>query len=580
MGFNDEMNDSASKRPNSQSSKKELYELRLAAERYDVVQDYKSNLIDRKTAMLRLGLSPAQFHRLCKRIAMKGSIEGARRLSRGRKVGAQPISIKLERIFSDKFDKHFQGAAATYAEVWRQIQAVADTENVACPSYHTVRRWIKENKKQRDIDRRRLGAEAAAQIYGAKPGLYPCKSPLEWVQLDHTLMDVLVVDSEDPTVIIGRPWVSFAIDVFTRAVVGFHIALLPPSSMTVAMLIANAVLPKQNLLSRLNMRTDMLPMHGVMKAIHMDNAKEFWTELLHTACAMYGIGVHHRDIGKKHQGGHVERLIGTMMTTRVHFYRGTTYSNTIERRGQSSEKKAALNFSEVRELLVHSINTYHGTVHSALKMSPLDKWNEYYKSHDAPKTIAAAEADFFRIDFYPEEVKKIHHCGIKILGRVFHDRCLNSLIGEKFLVKYDPYDTSQVKVLIADSYVDVPCSQNISNRDPDYEVYRYQRSKKGIRPGTITSASSRQSVVEMNEIQQLAVTKTERAKRRKNKEAREQHFAYKEMVSPGMGTVVAAESDQVKVIAVPKQKIFVTVDSTVSSKIDFSTDAIIFDADF
>ena len=84
----------------------------------------------------------------------------------------------------------------------------------------------------------------------------------------------------------------------------------------------------------------------------------------------------------------------------------------------------------------------------------------------------------------------------------------------------------------------------------------------------------------MNEIQQHAVTKTERAKRRKNKEAREQHFAYKEMVSPGMGTVVTAESDQAKTVAVPKKKFSVTVDSTVSSKIDFSTDPIIFDADF
>ena len=580
MGFNDRMNDSPSKRPNSQSSTKELYELRLAAERYNVVQDYKSNLIDRKTAMLRLGLSPAQFHRLCKRIAMKGSIEGARRLSRGRKVGAQPISIKLERIFSDKFDKHFQGAAATYAEVWRQIQAVADAENVACPSYHTVRRWIIDNKKQRDIDRRRLGAEAAAQIYGAKPGIYPCKSPLEWVQLDHTLMDVLVVDSEDPTIIIGRPWVSFAVDVYTRAVLGFHISLLPPSSMTVAMLIANAVLPKQHLLSRLNMRTDMLPMHGVMKAIHMDNAKEFWTELLHTTCAMYGIGVHHRDVGKKHQGGHVERLIGTMMNTRVHFFRGTTFSNSIERRGQSSEKKAALNFSDARELLVHSINTYHGTVHSALKMSPLDKWNEYYGSHDAPRTIDAAEEEFFRIDFYPEKLKEIHPCGIKILGRVFHGRCIDPHVGEKLLVKYDPYDTSHVKVLIKDSYMDVPCSQNVSGRSTDYEVYRYERSKNGIRPGTITSASSRQSIVEINEIQKQAVTKTDRAKRRKSKEAHKQHSAYKEKVSPGINNIVTTEPDQVKTVAVPKQKVFVTIDSSVRSKIDFSNDAIIFDADF
>lgn len=67
---------------------------------------------------------------------------------------------------------------------------------------------------------------------------------------------------------------------------------------------------------------------------------------------------------------------------------------------------------------------------------------------------------------------------------------------------------------------------------------------------------------------------------KKQRGARAQHFAYKEKVSPGIGPVVTAESDQVKTVAVPKQKVFVTVDSSVSTKIDFSTDAIIFVADF
>ena len=74
--------------------------------------------------------------------------------------------------------------------------------------------------------------------------------------------------------------------------------------------------------------------------------------------------------------------------------------------------------------------------------------------------------------------------------------------------------------------------------------------------------------------------KTDRAKRRKSKEARKQHSAYKEKVSPGIDNIVTTEPDEVKNVAVSKQKVFVTADSSVRSKIDFSNDAIIFDADF
>jgi putative transposase len=45
---------------------------------------------------------------------------------------------------------------------------------------------------------------------------------LELVQIDHALVDVVVVDelARKP---IGRPWVTLAIDVATRAVLGFHL---------------------------------------------------------------------------------------------------------------------------------------------------------------------------------------------------------------------------------------------------------------------------------------------------------------------------------------------------------------------
>jgi putative transposase len=66
---------------------------------------------------------------------------------------------------------------------------------------------------------------------------------LELIQIDHTLADVMIVDSTHRRSI-GRPWLSLAIDVATRAVLGLHVGLEAPSALAVALCIEHAVLPK------------------------------------------------------------------------------------------------------------------------------------------------------------------------------------------------------------------------------------------------------------------------------------------------------------------------------------------------
>ena len=50
-------------------------------------------------------------------------------------------------------------------------------------------------------------------------------------QIDHTLVDAIVVDREH-RVSIGRPWLALAIDIASRAVLGFTIPLENPSALS------------------------------------------------------------------------------------------------------------------------------------------------------------------------------------------------------------------------------------------------------------------------------------------------------------------------------------------------------------
>jgi putative transposase len=53
----------------------------------------------------------------------------------------------------------------------------------------------------------------------AVPGKYVVSRPLEVVQIDHTEVDVFLVDETTRKAMDKRPWLTLAIDVFTRMVV-------------------------------------------------------------------------------------------------------------------------------------------------------------------------------------------------------------------------------------------------------------------------------------------------------------------------------------------------------------------------
>src|SRR5215469_17496310 len=57
----------------------------------------------------------------------------------------------------------------------------------------------------------------------ADHGLTAVSRPLEVVQIDHTEIDIIVVDELTRTPLPGRPWLTLAIDVFSRVVTGLHV---------------------------------------------------------------------------------------------------------------------------------------------------------------------------------------------------------------------------------------------------------------------------------------------------------------------------------------------------------------------
>ena len=74
------------------------------------------------------------------------------------------------------------------------------------------------------------------------PGNFSAKALLDIVQIDHTQADAFVGDRWFRRSI-GRPWLTLAIDIASRCVVGFYVGMERPNAGTVALLRRRIALP-------------------------------------------------------------------------------------------------------------------------------------------------------------------------------------------------------------------------------------------------------------------------------------------------------------------------------------------------
>jgi putative transposase len=268
--------------------------------------------------------------------------------------------------------------------------------------------------------------------------------PLERVQIDHTRIDVVVVDEGD-RLPIGRPWLTLAIDVASRVVLGFSVSLEGPSVVSVALTLVHAVLPKDLWLADRQLEVPW-PMWGLPELLQLDNAPEFHSRALVRGAQEYGIRIDYRPPGTPHFGRHIERLIGTTMGA-VHLLPGSTFSNVAVKGSYPSEKTSALTLVELERWLALRIGgVYHQSVHSSISKPPAAAWQDGLACRrQAPRK--PADPQTFFLDFLPEEWRLIRRDGIQMFNIHYWDNVLSPLAGRSskpVLIKYDPRNLSRV----------------------------------------------------------------------------------------------------------------------------------------
>jgi putative transposase len=362
--------------------------------------------------------------------------------------GRSRLPENIESLISTAIDdSYLTRQKLSVSSLLRLIREKCRKSNLKPPALNTVRSRIKKLQQDKVLMLRE-GQNAARKLQPIEGQSPSVENPLDIVQIDHTPVDIIVVDTYNRQPI-GRPWVTIAIDIYSRCVVGLCLTLESPSATSVGLCLSHVISNKRPWLERIGAEVEW-PMFGKPKMIHVDNGSEFHSEALKRGCEVYGIKVSYRPVGSPHYGGIVERVIGTMMKM-IHELPGTTFSNITERGEYNSDKTASLTLAELEKWFVLAIASYHLSIHSGIKESPATRWIKVVNLGWQPFHIQNPKN--FLIDFLPIVYRRIQRQGFLVDHITYMNSALKPWISEresekhKFIIRRDPRDLSRIHVL-------------------------------------------------------------------------------------------------------------------------------------
>ena len=410
----------------------------------------------------------------------------------------------------------------------REIEARCRAEGLAVPAYNTVLARVLRLPSY-DRIKARFGPKEAREAAEIHRGPFEgAEYPFCIVQIDHTPLDIILVD-EAARMPIGRPWLTLAIDVYSRMVAGYYLTFDPPGALSVGLCLVHAILPKEAWLAKFGLKGPW-PCQGLPTTIHADNGKDFRSETIQRSCLEHRIHIEWRPVGRANFGGHIERLLGTFLQE-MHQLVGTTFSSVAERGNYDAMANAALTLREFECWLANYITgQYHQRPHSGIEgQCPLRRYEEgilgtsTQPGRGRPPRVRNERR--LLLDFLPGVERTIQEYGVRI-DRItyFSDTLRPHALAvdpehptepRRHLFRRDPRDISVIYFLDpnTDEYCPVPYRNPGHPPISLWELREARRRVLAQHKGQIEEDMIFETFRTMHDLEQAAVAATTKARR-------------------------------------------------------------------
>lgn len=357
-------------------------------------------------------------------------------------------------------------------------------KSLKAPSRSTIIRYIKALPPSLSTQERR-GKRVAKEIFERHLGNAPTGDrPLGLIEIDHTLLNIFVVLPSGKR---RRPWITVAIDTYTRMVLGFYISFDHPSELSVGLCLHRAMTEKVDWLRSHGITTSW-PCFGRPIIVQTDNAREFRGYSLNEIAYNHNLIIQFRPVAEPSWGSHVEALMGTISYA-MELLPGKTFASVVKREDYPSEELAVLTIDDLEKCLLHFfVEIYHHSAHRGINnFSPISKWVEYFnhqENSNTPEQMVVYAGEQLLMSLLPSFTRTIQEGGVAWKSLQFRDPVLYKHIRAKnpdradglWRFHYDPRDISRLfwKDPDTNRYCAIPITSigNIGITEWEHQDYR------------------------------------------------------------------------------------------------------------
>lgn len=387
-----------------------------------------------------LGISLRSLYRYIRRYREEG-LEGIIRRERSDQ-GQEKVSEEWQEFIGKSYCAGNRGMMNTSAaQIANLVKSRAKEQGEKnYPSRATVYRLIEVEKEKREKKRksRSIGWKGEQLEITTKEGIELSieYSNQVW-QCDHTLADILVVDSQGE--ILGRPILTTVVDTYSRCIVGIHIGMEGSNAAVTCLALRQAIMPKQYDVSY--QLSNQWLTYGVPQYLYTDGGADFTSKHIDQIAASLGITLCLRR--RPSDGGIVERPFGSINSEFFSTLPGYTTSRIKGHRTQV-ETEACITLEDLESLLVrYIVDRYNQMPDPRIgKQSRIARWETGRIVQ--PPLIGERELDILLMR---QDRRRVYQGGyIRFANLVYRGEYLAGYAGESVVLRYNPRDISTLLI--------------------------------------------------------------------------------------------------------------------------------------
>lgn len=322
--------------------------------------------------------------------------------------------------------------APSYAYIHRRVSDIAHDRGLHAPGYTTIR------SVARNIDPGLLAlATGGDREYRDKFELVyrrTTQAPNEQWQMDHTLLDVMILDEQQRPI---RPWLSIVLDDYSRAIAGYSLSTKAPSAQQSALALHQAISRKGN---------PLWVIYGLPNVLYTDHGTDFTSSRIDELCLALHMQLIHSRVAIPQGRGKIERFYRTITTELLPHLPGYIPHGTS---GQPINQPA-LNLHQFDAIMERFIvHEYNERAHSSTGETPHARWK--------------AQGFIPRNTEHPEDIdlllltatahRRVQRDGIRFASTRYISPVLAAYVGEEVTVRYDPRDLGEIRLYFNNEFL-------------------------------------------------------------------------------------------------------------------------------